>query len=127
MSLRTPLGVVLGRGAAGAGVHHWWVQRVTAVALVPLLLWLLFSLSRLPLSDQAAVTTWIAAGWNPVLLCVTVLVLAWHSMLGVQVVIEDYVHANLTRTLTLLLVNFIHVLVAAAGIYAVLHVAFRSP
>lgn len=127
MSLRTPLGVALGRGAARAGVHHWWVQRVTAVALVPLTLWLLFSLSRLPLADQAAVTDWIAAGWHPVLLCLTILVMAWHSVLGVQVVIEDYVHVKLTRTVTLLLVNFIHVVVAAAGIYAVLRVAFRSP
>jgi succinate dehydrogenase / fumarate reductase membrane anchor subunit len=127
MSLRTPLGTVLGRGAARSGVHHWWVQRVTAVALVPLTLWLLFSLSRLPLADQATVTHWMAASWHPVLLCLTILVMAWHSALGVQVVIEDYVHGKLTRTVTLLLVDFIHVLAAAAGLYAVLHVAFRSP
>ena len=126
MSMRTPLGTVLGRGSARSGVHHWWMQRMTAVALVPLSLWLLFSLAGLPLSDQIAVTHWMASGWHPVLLCLTIAMMAWHSMLGVQVVVEDYVHGKLARTLTLVLLNFIHVLIAAAGVYAVLHVAFRS-
>lgn len=126
MSLRTPLGAVLGRGAARGGVHHWWMQRVTAVALVPLTLWLLVSLLRLPLTDYVAVTRWIAAGWDPVWLSLTVLVMAWHSQLGVQVVIEDYVHGNAIKTASLLAVKFAHVLIAAAGVYAVLRIAFRS-
>jgi succinate dehydrogenase / fumarate reductase membrane anchor subunit len=126
MSLRSPLGVVLGRGAAKSGVHHWWVQRVSAVALVPLTLWLLWSLAQLRLADHAAVSVWIAGGWHPVLLSLTVLTMCWHSLLGVQVVIEDYVHHHLTKTLTMLAVNFAHVLTAAAGVYAVLRIAFRS-
>jgi succinate dehydrogenase / fumarate reductase, membrane anchor subunit len=126
MSLRTPLGAALGRGAARGGVHHWWMQRVTAVALIPLTAWLLASFLCLPLADYAVVTAWIAVGWHPVWLSLTVLVMAWHSQLGVQVVIEDYVHGNATKTAALLAVKFAHVLIAAAGVYAVLRIAFRS-
>ena len=126
MSLRTPLGTVLGHGTARGGVHHWWMQRVTAVALVPLTLWLLYALLALPLADHAAVSAWIAASWHPLLLSLTVLTMAWHSKLGVQVVIEDYVHHKALKTAALLLSHFAHVLVALAAIYAVLRIAFRS-
>jgi succinate dehydrogenase / fumarate reductase, membrane anchor subunit len=126
VSLRTPLGTVLGHGAAKSGVQHWWLQRVTAVALVPLSIWLLCSLLRLPLANHAAVSLWMAAGWHPVWLSLNVLAMAWHSQLGVQVVIEDYVHGRLAKTLSLLAANFLHVVVAAAGVYAVLRLALRS-
>jgi succinate dehydrogenase / fumarate reductase membrane anchor subunit len=126
MSLRTPLGAVLGRGAAKGGVHHWWMQRVTAVALVPLTLWLLCSLLTLPLADHTAVVGWIATGWHPVWLVLTTITMAWHSELGVQVVVEDYVHGKALKTSTLLFSRFAHVLAASAAIYAVLRIAFRS-
>ncbi len=126
MSLRTPLGTVLGHGTAKSGVHHWWVQRVSAVALVPLTIWLLCWLLRLPLANHAAVALWMSAGWHPLWLMLTVLTMAWHSQLGVQVVIEDYVHGRLLKPLLLLAVNFVHVVVAAAGVFAVLRLAVRS-
>jgi succinate dehydrogenase / fumarate reductase membrane anchor subunit len=126
MSLRSPLGTVLGRGVAKGGVHHWWMQRVTAVALVPLTLWLLCALLSLPLTDHAVVSAWIAVSWNPLLLSLTVLAMAWHSLLGVQVVIEDYVHHKALKTAALLVSQFAHVLVALAAVYAVLRIAFRS-
>jgi succinate dehydrogenase / fumarate reductase membrane anchor subunit len=107
-------------------VQHWWSQRLSAAALVPLTLWLLCSLLRLPLANHAAVAAWMAAGWNPVWLCLTLLALAWHSQLGVQVVIEDYVHGKASKTGLLVLVNFAHVVVAAVGIYAVLRLTVRS-
>ncbi len=127
MSLRTPLGRVLNHGAARSGVvSHWIVERVTGLALAPLSIWLLVQLLALPASDYASVTTWIAAGWNPVWLTLTVLLAAWHSWQGVQVVVEDYVHGFAAKTLLLLLSAFAHALVAASGVYAILHVAFRS-
>jgi len=126
MSLRTPLGTVLGRGAARGGVHHWWMQRVTAVALLPLTAWLLYSLLTLRLADHATVSAWIGERWHPLLLSITVLTMAWHSMLGVQVVIEDYVHQPALKTTTLLFSQFAHVLTALSAVYAVLHIAFRS-
>jgi succinate dehydrogenase / fumarate reductase membrane anchor subunit len=126
MSLRSPLGTVLGRGTGGHAVHHWWVQRLTALALLPLTVWLLAGLVRLPLTDFATVTAWISLGWNPVLMSLLVGVLCWHSSLGVQVVLEDYVHTPALQTLLLVLSKFAHVLLAATGVYAVLHIALRS-
>lgn len=126
MSLRTPLSVVLGRGAAGEGVSHWWAQRVSALALVPLTVWLLLALIRLPLTDYAAVTIWIASGWNPLLLVLVMLAVFWHSRLGVQVVIEDYVHTHALKTALLLLNSGAHLGLLAAGLYALLRIALRG-
>jgi len=126
MSLRSPLATVLGRGTGRNAVQHWWVQRMTALALLPLTVWLLAGLVRLPLTDFATVTAWISLGWNPVLMSLPVLVLCWHSSLGIQVILEDYVHSSAARTLLLVLSRFMHVLLAATGIYAVLHIALRS-
>lgn len=127
MSLRTPLGRVLNHGAArGAVVSHWIAERVTGLALAPLAIWLLAQLLSLPTADHAAVTTWIASGWNPVWLTLTVLLAAWHSWQGIQVVVEDYVHGFAVKTLTLLLSTFVHALIAVSGAYAVLHIALRS-
>ena len=126
MSLRSPLGVALGSGAAGDGVNHWWSQRVSALALVPLTVWLLVSLVRLPLADYAAVTIWMGSGWNPVGLALTVLAACWHSRLGVQVVIEDYLHGPGFKLAALLGNSGAHVLLAASGLYAILRVALRG-
>jgi succinate dehydrogenase / fumarate reductase membrane anchor subunit len=122
-SLRSPLGNVVGLGSAKNGVHHWWLQRLTSVALVPLTIWFVVSILSLPALDHGTVTTWIAQSWTALLLILLVLTAAWHSQLGVQVVIEDYVHGG-TKTLTLVIVTFAHVLVAVAGVFAVLKVAF---
>ncbi|MFZ9709555.1 MAG: succinate dehydrogenase, hydrophobic membrane anchor protein [Steroidobacteraceae bacterium] len=127
MSLRSPLGRVLGRGAAKSGVAHWWVQRVSAIALVPLTLWFLIELVSLPLADHASVCAWIAGGWTPVALVLLIGTSSWHSALGVQVVIEDYVHHAGLKLASLLASSMLHVLVAVAGIYAVLRVAFTTP
>jgi succinate dehydrogenase / fumarate reductase membrane anchor subunit len=126
MSIRTPLGRVLGTGSAKEGVHHWWVQRVSAVALIPLTLWFIVSMAALPLADHGAVTAWLSQGWTAVLLILFVGVSAWHSKLGVQVVIEDYVHGHGAKALALILSSFVHVVAATASIFAILKVAFRS-
>jgi succinate dehydrogenase / fumarate reductase membrane anchor subunit len=126
MSLRTPLGQALHHGTARDGVGHWLIQRVTAISLAPLAIWLLIALLSLPGADYASVTAWIAAGLHPVLLALTVVIAAWHAWLGVQVVIEDYVHGFLAKSIALLASMFVHVLVAASGVYAVLHIALGS-
>jgi succinate dehydrogenase / fumarate reductase membrane anchor subunit len=126
MSLRTPLSRVLNHGAAHDGVSHWWIERITALALVPLSMWLAIALLRLPLADYASVTAWIGAGLNPVLLGLFVLLACWHSHLGVQVVVEDYVHGPGVRTTTLLLSSAVHLMLTASGLYAVLRIALKG-
>ena len=114
MSLRSPLGKVLGTGSAKEGVHHWWLQRLTSIALVPLTIWFVVSLLSLGSFEHVAVITWMAQSWTALLLILFILVATWHSQLGLRVVVEDYVHGG-SKTLTLVLLTFIHTVVAAAG------------
>jgi len=126
MSRRTALGQVLGHGSAKEGAAHWWAQRLTSVALVPLGVWLIVSLLALPALDHATVTAWMHGGTSALLLVLLTVTAAWHSQLGVQVVIEDYVHDRGWKTLALSLSTFVHVLIAAAAVLAVLRVALRG-
>jgi succinate dehydrogenase / fumarate reductase, membrane anchor subunit len=123
MSLRSPLGRVLGTGSAKEGVQHWWLQRLTSIALVPLTVWFVVSLLSLPSLEHVTVISWMAQSWTALLLILFILVATWHSQLGVRVVVEDYVHGG-AKTLTLVVITFVHALVAAAGVFAVLKVAF---
>jgi succinate dehydrogenase / fumarate reductase, membrane anchor subunit len=122
----TPLARVLGFGSAKQGAHHWWIERVTAVALVPLGIWLAISLVLLPDFSHATVSHWIGAGFNPTLLLLTLLTMTWHSRLGVQVILEDYVHGPATKSVSLILLAFAHAAVAVAGSIAVLKLAFAA-
>jgi succinate dehydrogenase / fumarate reductase membrane anchor subunit len=126
MTLRSPLGRVLGHGSAKEGVSHWWVQRLSSIALVPLTLWFLFALLGLPSFDYLTVRSWMGASWTPVFLVLLVGTLCYHSWLGVQVVIEDYVHGHGTKLVSLLGSSFVHAIVGAAGIFAVLKIAFQG-
>lgn len=124
MSLRSPIGRVLGLGAAKEGVSHWWSQRVTSVALLPLALWFVSSLLRMPTLQYEFVAAWIAMPLNAVLLLLLTGTLVYHSQLGVQVVVEDYVHHHGLKIVTMLLLTFAHIVVAALAIFAVLRLAF---
>jgi succinate dehydrogenase / fumarate reductase, membrane anchor subunit len=124
MSLRSPIGRVLGLGAAKEGVSHWWSQRVTSVALLLLGLWFVTALLRMPTFQYEFVVAWIAAPLNAVLLLLLTGTLVYHSQLGVQVVVEDYVHHHGLKIVTMLLLTFAHVAVAALAIFAVLRLAF---
>lgn len=123
-SLRSPLGLVSGLGSAKGGAHHWWLQRLTSIALVPLTIWFTVSVLSLPSLDHVTVVSWMAQSWTALLLIVLVLVATYHSQLGVRVVVEDYVHNNGMKTLTLVILTFAHALVAVAGVFAILKVAF---
>jgi succinate dehydrogenase / fumarate reductase, membrane anchor subunit len=126
MSLRTPLGRVLGLGSAKDGTAHWWAQRVSAAALIPLTLWFAVSLLTLPALDFGTVRTWLSVPLSSLLAVLLVAVTAYHSYLGTSVVIEDYVHSAGTKLLSLLLLRFLYVIVGGAGIFAILRVAFGS-
>jgi succinate dehydrogenase / fumarate reductase membrane anchor subunit len=122
MSLKTPLGRVLGLGAAGTGVGHWWQQRVTAAALALLGLWFVIALIGLETATRAAVVDWIGSPLNAALLALLVLTAAWHSLLGTQVIVEDYVDGA-GKVILLVLLQFVHVAAAAVGVMAILRVA----
>jgi len=123
MSLRTPLSKVIGRGSAGEGVGHWWIQRVTAVALLPLTAWFVISLLGQSLQSYDAMRGWLGQPCVAVPTILLVFTLAWHSKLGVQVVIEDYVYGKGTKTTLLLLSTFVHIGAAVTGIFAILALA----
>ena len=124
MSLRSPMGRVLGLGSAKEGSGHWWSQRVTSVALLFLTLWYVASLLRFPAFDYELVTRWIGKPVNAVLLTLLIATTVYHSQLGVQVVVEDYVTAKMPKLLLMMVINFIHAALAALGIFAVLRIAF---
>jgi len=125
MSLRTPLGRVLGMGSAKDGTEHWWAQRVSAVALIPLTLWFLFSLLMLPGLDYETVKTWLSLPTSGFLCVLLLVVLTYHSYLGTTVVIEDYVHTAGMKVLSLLVLRYSYVLVCGAGVFAVLRIVMR--
>ena len=94
MSLRSPLGKVRGLGSAKEGVAHWWAQRMTAVALVPLLIWFVASVCAMTGAGYDAVHDWIATPMVSIMLVLLTLAVFHHAQLGLQVVIEDYVHTE---------------------------------
>ncbi len=122
--LRSDLGRVRGLGSAKEGVQHWWMQRLTALALVPLALWLVASLVAHTGAGHAAATAWIGA---PVTVGLLVLLLGatfYHAQLGLQVVIEDYVHREGLKIALIILVKAASLVLGLAGILAVLFIAF---
>jgi succinate dehydrogenase / fumarate reductase, membrane anchor subunit len=126
VSLRSPLGRVLGLGSAKEGVAHWWAQRVSAVALIPLTLWFFFSLLALPDLEFDTVKTWLGLPLSGFLAVLLVAVLFYHSYLGTMVIVEDYVHATGVKLLSLLALRFLYVLAGGAAVFAILRVAFGS-
>jgi len=123
MNLRSPLGRVLGFGAAKEGVGHWWVLRVTAVALIPLTLWFVIALLGKPLQSYDAMRGWLGQLWVAVPVVLLIITLAIHSRLGIEEIVVDYVHGKAAKTTLLLLSTFIHVAAAVAGVFAVLTLA----
>ncbi len=122
-TMRSGLSRVRGLGSAKEGVNHWWTQRVTAVALVPLTLWFVASMIMLTGADHAFASAWIARPMNTVLLLCLLGATFWHAALGLQVVIEDYIHHERTRIAVLLAAKGLLVIGALTGIVAVLRVA----
>ncbi len=126
MRLVTPLNRVLGLGSAKDGVDHWWAQRLTAVALALLGLWLVFAFLGLTDLRYDTVVNWLQAPLTGILMILTLLTLGYHSQLGVQAVIDDYVHAAGLKVLALILTTFVHIGVVVAGVFAVLKVALGA-
>jgi succinate dehydrogenase / fumarate reductase, membrane anchor subunit len=110
----------LGQGSAHEGAHHWRAQRLSAVALVPLTLWFLCALLTLPDYSYETLRGWFAHPWRALLMSLLVACSCWHSQLGVQVVIEDYVHGRAMKPFMLMVNAYGHALLGAAGVFAVI-------
>lgn len=126
MRLTTPLNRVLGLGAAKSGVEHWWMQRLTAAALVPLGLWFAIALAGLDLSSHAALAAWIQRPIPCVLLLLTTVTAIYHSHLGIGVVIEDYVHSEGAKLTAIVVSAFAHVFAGVAAVFSILRIAFGA-
>src|ERR1700756_1238630 len=121
--LRSPLGRAIGLGSAKEGVEHWWLQRVTAVALVPLTLWFVIAVVRLSSADIDAVRGGVGRPLPSILLVLLLIATFWHAALGLQAVIEDYVHTDLAKLGLLIVVRLACFALTVAGIFAVLTMA----
>ncbi len=120
---RNPLKIARGLGSSQSGVGHWWTQRVTAVALLLLGVWFVVTVLCLLHADYATARAAVAKPWNALLLIAFVLTMFWHAVLGMQVVIEDYVHVRWKEVVLLLAIKFLAMLGALASVLAVLRIA----
>ena len=119
----TRLGRVRGLGPSHHGTGHWLQQRLTALGNLLLVTWFFVSLIRLPLGDHAAVHRWASNPTVALALILLVVSVFWHFRLGLQVMIEDYVHGEATKLLSLVILNFYAIGGAAWGIFAIVRIA----
>ena len=124
--LQNPLKRARGLGSAQFGVSHWWTQRVTAVGLILLGLWFVFLVLGLLHADYATARATVAKPWNAVLLVAFIVTAFWHAVLGLQVVIEDYVHTRWKEIFLMVAIKFLAVLSVLAGALAVLRIAMGA-
>lgn len=124
MKMQSYLGRARHLGSSKTAVHHWWMQRLTAIALVPLALWFVFSLIGLADASYADYKAWISDHTTMVLTCLFIFVMFYHAVLGLQVVIEDYASCEATKIFLLVFVKLVAALMGFSAITAVLRVAF---
>lgn len=124
--MRSPLGRVLGLGSAKEGVQHWWMQRVTAIALIPLGIWFVISALGMIGADRAAMVVWMHNPMAAVFAILLIIAVIYHLALGLQVVIEDYVHSEAWKLASIIVVRLWCIVLVARGILAVLTLAFAA-
>jgi succinate dehydrogenase / fumarate reductase membrane anchor subunit len=123
-SYAAPLARARGLGSAKEGVEHWWLQRLTALALVALSLWFVWVVVHLSRAGHEAALTFVAQPVNTVLLILTSVLSFWHGALGLQVIYEDYIGHEGARLAAIVLTKFVAVLLITATVLAVLRIAF---
>jgi succinate dehydrogenase / fumarate reductase, membrane anchor subunit len=124
--MRSPLGRAIGLGSAKEGVEHWWAQRVTGLALVPLTLWFVLELVSLVGANRDEFVDWVSEPVTAVLLILLLAATFYHAALGLQVVIEDYVHNEAARLGLTIAMRLLCILLAALGIFAGLQLALAA-
>lgn len=126
MSFINPIARAKGMGSAKEGVTHWWRQRLTALLLIPLIIWTLIAVSQLAGAGFAEARAFVGAPLNAGLLLILLWATAYHGQLGVQVVIEDYIHTRWLELTLLLLVKLAALIVVVMGTLAVLRIALGA-
>ncbi len=121
--MRSGLGRARGLGSAKTGAAHWFAERVSSIALVPLTLWFVLAVFRLAGAPRAAVGAWLASPFNAALMLALVLITFQHSAMGLQVVMEDYIHAEKTRLGAILAMKAVTAILALMSVIAVLKLA----
>lgn len=123
--MRTSIGRVRGLGSAKEGAHHWWTHRLTAGSNLLLMLWFIASIAMLPGYDYATIQSWLSSPWAAVPMALLIVSVFMHFKLGLQVVIEDYSHAE-SRVVLLVLLNLFVVGLGATAIFSILKLAFSA-
>ena len=126
MSLLAPIKKARGLGSAKDGVHHWWMQRVTAIALVPLTLWVVFSVASMSGQDYESVQAWLSKPFTTAMFALFIFTSFYHAALGLQVIIEDYVHNEAVKFAALIGVKLVLALLGTVSVVSVLRVAFAG-
>ena len=124
MRQETAIGRVRGLGSARSGAHHWWVERLTSVSTLVLFVWLVVSLLRMPSLSHSAMIDWLSSPVAAVPMLLLIVSTFWHAKLGLQVVIEDYVHEDGTKLFVITLLNFFVLGAGALAFFSVLKIAF---
>ena len=124
MSLQSDLGRVKGLGSSKSGTSHWWAQRVSALALIPLTLWFVYSAMKFIGMDLFAFRAWLNEPGSVLLLSLFLIALFYHMQLGLQVVIEDYVHGEKNKIFFLIINKFAAVLFAISSLVAIIQIAY---
>lgn len=125
-SMRDEMSRVKGLGAAKEGLHHWWAQRLTALALIPLGLWFVASLVEMAGADHIAISYWLGSPVTLGVLSLLVIAAFYHAALGLQVVIEDYIHGHAAKLALIILVQFGAFALGAAAIVSMLWIALKN-
>lgn len=123
MSYKSSLAKARGWGAGG-GTKSWWMQRLTSVALLPLVLWFVFSLATLPALAAPYMIAWISQPLNTILLMALIISVCWHTLLGLRVIVEDYVHATALKVGTLVGLDLLTFILIVSSLWAVLKISF---
>ena len=121
--MRTDLGRVRGLGTAKEGVHHWWIQRLTAIALIPLTLWFIISIATLNNASYTETVNWLSIPLVSIFMILFVSATLYHALLGVQVVVEDYIHQEGFKFLLLIGLRFIFLVLGVVAIFSLLKIA----
>jgi len=123
---RTPLKQVKGLGSAKEGTSHFWAQRLSAMALVPLILWLCFSIASLPGMDYVTLREWLSHPFTAVMMILLIVAGFFHARLGLQEVAIDYMGGHASRTIAFVAITFLAAIMAVTGVFSVMRIAFAG-